>query len=68
MTFSGVQGVVSVALGDHLAADAIITLGYSDAQSLASGELDAAKALHEGRIKLRGDASALVAFMNSLRA
>ena len=38
-----------------------------DAESLATGSLDAASALREGRLKLRGDASALVTMVNALR-
>ena len=68
MTFSCLEGVASVGVGDHLAADALVTLSFADAQGLASGALDIADALRSGAFKLRGDARAVVEMANTLRA
>jgi len=54
------QNGASIAPGDHLEADLIVRLGYVDARALSSGELDASRALREGRLKVRGDINALV--------
>jgi putative sterol carrier protein len=67
VTLTCTNGVASIDRGDHLAADAVVVLSYRDAESLAAGTLDAANALRDGRFKLRGDASALVAMVNALR-
>jgi len=67
ITMACTNGVASIERGDHLAADAVVVLSYRDAESLATGSLDAASALREGRLKLRGDASALVTMVNALR-
>ena len=68
ITFSCVDGRLSVEHGDHLAADAVIALSFHDARSLATGALDTGTALREGRIKLRGDATVVVAMANALRS
>ena len=68
ITYSSVAGRLVVEHGDHLAADAIIALAFSDAASLATGTLDAAAALRQGRVKLRGDSGAVVALANAIRA
>jgi hypothetical protein len=68
MTLSCLEGVVSIGIGDHLAADALVTLSFTDAQALAAGSLDIAEALRGGRFKLRGDATAVVEMANTLRA
>jgi hypothetical protein len=47
---------------------ATIVLGYEDALALAVGRLDPADALAEGRIRVRGDLSALVAGQEVLAA
>lgn len=67
MTLSCLQGVVSLGIGDHLAADALVTLSFIDAKALAAGSLDVAEALRDGRFKLRGDAKAVVEMANALR-
>jgi len=68
MTLSCLEGVVNIGIGDHLAADALVTLAFADAKSLAAGSLDVADALRSGRFKLRGDAKAVVEMANALRA
>ncbi len=40
-------------------ASATIVLGYADALALSTGELDAADALADGRVRVRGDLAAL---------
>ena len=68
-----------LAVGDgraHLSLDpdgtasgsATIVLGYEDALALAHGRLDPADALAEGRVRVRGDLSALVAGQDVLAA
>jgi hypothetical protein len=59
----------------HLALDegdtpstATIVLGYADALALSTGELDAADALADGRVRVRGDLAALVAGQEVLAA
>jgi len=54
------RGRATVAPGDFLGAEVLLTLGYDDARSLVEGTLDSAAALRQGRIKVRGDVSALV--------
>lgn len=66
LTLEAVDGRLRIAPGDHLAADAVVTLTYLDAVALAAGSLDGATALREGRLKLRGDASVLVTLWNHL--
>jgi hypothetical protein len=68
MTLSCLKGVVAIGIGDHLAADALVTLSFADAKTLAAGSLDVAEALRGGRFKLRGDAKAVVEMANALRA
>jgi len=67
MTLSCLAGVVSIGIGDHLAADALIALSFNDAKALAAGTLDVAAALRAGSFKLRGDAKAVVEMANALR-
>ncbi|CAB4874034.1 unannotated protein [freshwater metagenome] len=67
MTLSCLNGVASIGIGDHLAADALVTLTFADARALATGSLDVADALRTGRFKLRGDAKAVVEMANTLR-
>jgi len=67
MTLSCLEGVVGIGIGDHLAADALITLSFNDAKALAAGTLDVAAALRAGSFKLRGDAKAVVEMANALR-
>jgi SCP-2 sterol transfer family len=49
-------------------ATATIVLGYADALALSTGELDAADALADGRVRVRGDLAALVAGQEVLAA
>jgi putative sterol carrier protein len=48
------------------AADVAISLSYEDAVALSKGELVAAQALTEGRVRVRGDLSVLVASQQML--
>jgi putative sterol carrier protein len=48
--------------------DVAISLAYEDAASLSKGELVAADALAEGRVRVRGDLSVLVASQQMLAA
>jgi hypothetical protein len=50
------------------AADVTMLLGYVDALAMARGELQPAEALAGGRIRVRGDLSALVAAQAVLQA
>jgi putative sterol carrier protein len=50
------------------AADVTMVLGYADALAMARGELEPADALASGRIRVRGDLSALVAAQAVLQA
>jgi putative sterol carrier protein len=51
---------------DAVRGDVAISLSYEDAASLSKGELVAADALTEGRIRVRGDLSVLVASQQML--
>ena len=72
-----VRTVLTVADGHaHLALDpdgsasaqanVTLALGYADALAMAQGELEPADALADGRIRVRGDLSALVAAQDVL--
>jgi putative sterol carrier protein len=58
----------SVAPGDHPGADALVRLSYADALALSEGHFDSATALREGRVKVRGDVSAIVPLLGWLQA
>lgn len=60
MTFTMNRAGASLLAGEHLAADAVVSLAYVDALALTQGALDSASALREGRVKVRGDVNALV--------
>ena len=63
------DGHVHLALDDgDTPATATIVLGYADALALSTGELDAADALADGRVRVRGDLAALVAGQEVLAA
>jgi putative sterol carrier protein len=66
LTFAVTQEGVSVTAGDHLAADAIIRISYSDAQALANGSITSANAVRDGRLKIRGDVHGLVPLLGWL--
>jgi hypothetical protein len=67
ITFAiGAEGA-RVESGDHLAADAIVRLSYADASALTGGDIDSASALRDGRVKVRGDISAIVPLLNWLQ-
>jgi alkyl sulfatase BDS1-like metallo-beta-lactamase superfamily hydrolase len=53
--------------GDHLMADCVIALSRSDADAMISGSSTSAAVLREGRLKVRGDASVIVALSEWLR-
>ena len=67
LTFSATADGATITLGDHIAADALITLRYADALALAEGTLDTASALREGRLKIRGDVQAMLVLAGALR-
>lgn len=54
--------------GDEPGPDVTVVLAYDDARDLVSGTLSPATALAEGRIKVRGDLSVLVASQALLAA
>ncbi|MGD0053989.1 MAG: SCP2 sterol-binding domain-containing protein [Acidimicrobiales bacterium] len=68
MTLTMQSEGASVSPGDHLAADALVTLSYDDALALTSGEFDSATALREGRVKVRGDINLIVPLLAWLAA
>ncbi len=65
-TFTLGPSGASVAAGDHLAADAVVRIAFADAARLYRGDLDSAAALREGRVKVRGDVSVVVALLDWL--
>ena len=58
----------SVQLGDHLAADTMLRLTYDDALAISEGTLSSAAALREGRLKVSGDLTVVVAIAPWLAA
>jgi putative sterol carrier protein len=66
VTFAVKNDGVTVEPGDHLAADAVIRISYDDASALASGTLTSAKAVRDGRLKIRGDVHGLVPLLGWL--
>jgi hypothetical protein len=68
MTLEASGGRLRVSPGDHLAADAVVTLSFLDASALADGTLDTARALREGRMKLKGDAAVVVQLWSAVAA
>jgi len=56
----------SVALGDHLAADVILRIPYTDAHNLANGQVSSSALLRGGHIKVRGDVNLLIPFVTVL--
>jgi ubiquinone biosynthesis protein UbiJ len=60
ITFTLNREGATVVAGDHLAADAIVRLSYQSATGLGSGRFDSATALRDGRVKVRGDMTAIV--------
>ncbi len=67
LTFTLSRDEASVAVGDHLAADALVRLTYADGLALATGKFDSAWALREGRLKVRGDFHAIVPLLSWLQ-
>ena len=67
LTFTVTGEGASVAVGDHLYADALIRLSYEDALALTSGTLTSTEALRAGRIKVRGDVNAIVPLLEWLQ-
>jgi putative sterol carrier protein len=68
ITFAVTRGAVTVQPGDHMAADAVIRISYNDAAELATGQLTSAKAVRDGRLKIRGDVHGLVPLLGWLLA
>lgn len=58
------QNRSSVETGDHLMADALLRLNYEDAKGIFEGAGDSASALRQGKVKARGDLSALVPLLS----
>ena len=67
MTFTMSEEGGSISVGDHLAADATVSLSYNDALALTTGRLDSATALREGRVKVRGDINTVVPLLSWLQ-
>jgi putative sterol carrier protein len=59
LTFSVNATGVEVGVGDHLAADVVVTVAYDDARALTEGRFDSSSALREGKLKVRGDVNAI---------
>lgn len=68
MTFTIERDGATVTAGDHLLADTLLRLSYSDALALFRGDIESADALREGRIKVRGDINAIVPLLGWLQA
>ncbi|HEX3334609.1 MAG TPA: SCP2 sterol-binding domain-containing protein [Acidimicrobiales bacterium] len=70
LTVAGGRAHLTLDTDDALGAQATATiaLAYPDALDLALGRLDAADALAEGRVRVRGDLAALVAGQEVLAA
>ena len=66
LTFAVTHDEVTVQIGDHLAADAVIRISYEDASKLANGALTSAEAVRDGRLKIRGDVHGLVPLLGWL--
>jgi hypothetical protein len=67
ITFTMSADGASLCAGDHLAADAMVSLTYADALALTTGRFDSASALREGRVKVRGDINAIVPLLSWLQ-
>jgi putative sterol carrier protein len=67
ITFTMNADGASLCAGDHLAADAMVSLSYADALALTTGRFDSASALREGRVKVRGDINAIVPLLSWLQ-
>lgn len=68
LTFRVSAEGASVEPGDHLGADTLVRLSFSDGEALTGGTLDSAAALREGRLKVSGDVHALVPLFDWLQA
>ena len=68
MTFTMTSGGASVDPGDHLMADALLRLTYSDATALSAGTFDSSAVIREGRVKVRGDINKIVPLLSWLQA
>jgi putative sterol carrier protein len=67
ITFTMGADGASLCAGDHLAADARLSLTYDDALALTAGHFDSATALREGRVKVSGDINAIVPLLSWLQ-
>jgi len=68
LTLAVGEGSLEVTPGGEASADAYLRIGFRDAAAIAGGDLDSATALRDGRIKVRGDASAIAPLANWLLA
>lgn len=68
ITFTIADDSLRVSPGEVAPADAVLRLSHDDAAALASGQLDSANALRDGRIKVRGDVNVIVPLTNWLHA
>jgi hypothetical protein len=68
MTFAVGPEAASLSPGGDPAPNLVVRVGFADAAALAGGSLDATTALSEGRLKVRGDVSALVELAGWLAA
>lgn len=57
---------VRLVAGEQPGASAWLTVSMRDAAALHQGDLDPARALTEGRVRVRGDLGAVVAFATAL--
>ena len=67
ITFTMSADGASLCAGDHLTADARLSLTYDDALALTAGRFDSATALREGRVKVSGDINAIVPLLSWLQ-
>jgi ubiquinone biosynthesis protein UbiJ len=68
MTFTMSSDGATVDAGDHLMADALLRLNFSDATALSAGAFDSSTAIREGRVKVRGDINKIVPLLSWLQA
>jgi hypothetical protein len=59
VTFAVNRDGASLSPGEHAGADLVVRLSFEDAEALVDGEFDGARALRDGRLKVRGDVNAL---------
>jgi putative sterol carrier protein len=62
MTFSVDEHSARLEPISAAAADLVVSLAYTDAVKISSGEIPSSQALRDGRLKVRGDVNALIQF------